>query len=225
MNYGKKKMMYGGKVKKKMAQGGTTRTQSKIKDLGPNKGTKRVTKDEKMSVGAIAAAIDSPKTFGKGVKYNTKSTIPTKQGTDMDKKSKRNLGMNARELLNKEKQREKKSGGSVKKMTMGGKMKPVDKAKNPGLAKLPTDVRNKMGFMKKGGGVKKSVPEGLKKAAMKAGELGAAIMKVKKKQGKKAGGMAKKKMMGGGMAMKYKKGGMTKKCPRDGIAMRGKTRA
>ena len=25
--------------------------------------------------------------------------------------------------------------------------------------------------------------------------------------------------------LKYKKGGMTKKCPRDGIAMKGKTRA
>ena len=35
-------------------------------------------------------------------------------------------------------------------------MKPVDKKKNPGLAKLPTAVRNKMGFMKKGGMVKKS---------------------------------------------------------------------
>tara|TARA_Y100001951_G_C11286645_1_gene269156 strand:- start:210 stop:614 length:405 start_codon:yes stop_codon:yes gene_type:complete len=30
-------------------------------------------------------------------------------------------------------------------------LKPVDKAKNPGLAKLPTEVRNKMGFMKEGG--------------------------------------------------------------------------
>ena len=32
--------------------------------------------------------------------------------------------------------------------------------------------------------------------------------------------------MGGGMAMKYKHGGKVgKKCPRDGIAMKGKTRA
>ena len=99
-------------------------------------------------------------------------------------------------------------------------MKPVDKKKNPGLAKLPTEVRNRMGFMKKGGDVKKAG-----KAAMKGGELGAAIAKVKKKQGKKAGGMAKKKMMGGGMTMKYKHGGKTGKCPRDGIAMRGKTKA
>ena len=36
----------------------------------------------------------------------------------------------------------------------GGMLKPVDKSKNPGLAKLPTKVRNKMGFMKKGGKVK-----------------------------------------------------------------------
>jgi len=34
-------------------------------------------------------------------------------------------------------------------------LKPVNKKKNPGLAKLPTGVRNKMGYMKKGGTVKK----------------------------------------------------------------------
>jgi hypothetical protein len=34
-------------------------------------------------------------------------------------------------------------------------LKPIDKSKNPGLAKLPTGVRNKMGYMKKGGAVKK----------------------------------------------------------------------
>ena len=33
-------------------------------------------------------------------------------------------------------------------------LKPVNKEKNPGLAKLPTPVRNKMGFLKKGGRVK-----------------------------------------------------------------------
>ena len=41
------------------------------------------------------------------------------------------------------------------KKAMGGSLKPVDKEKNPGLSKLPTKVRNKMGFMKKGGKVKK----------------------------------------------------------------------
>jgi len=33
-------------------------------------------------------------------------------------------------------------------------LKPVDKKSNPGLAKLPTDVRNKMGYAKKGGSTK-----------------------------------------------------------------------
>ena len=40
-------------------------------------------------------------------------------------------------------------------LAMGGKaLKAVDKKKNPGLAKLPTKVRNKMGYMKDGGKVK-----------------------------------------------------------------------
>ena len=33
----------------------------------------------------------------------------------------------------------------------GGSLKSVDKEQNPGLAKLPTEVRNKMGYMKNGG--------------------------------------------------------------------------
>ena len=37
-----------------------------------------------------------------------------------------------------------------KKFGSGG-MKSVDMKKNPGVAKLPTEVRNKMGYMKKGG--------------------------------------------------------------------------
>ena len=32
-------------------------------------------------------------------------------------------------------------------------LKPVNKEKNPGLSKLPTPVRNKMGFMRSGGAV------------------------------------------------------------------------
>lgn len=36
----------------------------------------------------------------------------------------------------------------------GGSLKPVPEG-NKGLSKLPTDVRNKMGYMKRGGSVKK----------------------------------------------------------------------
>jgi hypothetical protein len=41
------------------------------------------------------------------------------------------------------------------KMKSGGSLKPVDSSKNPGLAKLPTPVRNKMGYQKYGGKVNK----------------------------------------------------------------------
>ncbi len=48
-----------------------------------------------------------------------------------------------------------KKGGTVKpKMKMGGSLKPVP-ADKVGLSKLPKAVRNKMGFQKKGGSVKK----------------------------------------------------------------------
>jgi hypothetical protein len=38
----------------------------------------------------------------------------------------------------------------------GGALKETDAESNPGLAKLPTEVRNKMGYMKKGGIMKHS---------------------------------------------------------------------
>jgi len=45
---------------------------------------------------------------------------------------------------------------NVKKKAEGGSLKPVPEGnKGKGLSKLPTPVRNKMGFMKKGGKVMK----------------------------------------------------------------------
>jgi len=46
----------------------------------------------------------------------------------------------------------KEAGKKPKKMA-AGKLVEVDPKENPGLAKLPTEVRNKMGYMKDGGGV------------------------------------------------------------------------
>ena len=60
----------------------------------------------------------------------------------------------------------------------GGPMKSVDMKKNPGMAKLPTAVRNKMGFMKKGGEAHSDV-------------------KMDKKVIKKAVGMHEKQLVGG----------------------------
>ena len=84
-------------------------------------------------------------------------------------------------------------------MRMGGKLKPVNKQDNPGLAKLPTDVRNKMGFMAMGG-------------MMKADEdfmYGGKMMKKMMKGGKmKDSYMAGGKMKKAGHGMKMKKGSM-----------------
>jgi hypothetical protein len=46
-----------------------------------------------------------------------------------------------------------KKGGKIKNCAEGGSLKSVDTEENPGLAKLPTNVRNKMGYAKKGGKV------------------------------------------------------------------------
>jgi hypothetical protein len=232
MEHGKKKkMMYGGMAKKKMYGGGMTKKKkmavggiaAKVKTVGIKKeetpmGTfvkrekkvvpiSRIMKDEIKSLKyalnmegvtdaqkkKIQKLIDAKQAGVDATKKSYKSsTIPTMRGTEEDKEQAKKLKeyQYGKKLLKRADKREKKAGGSVKKkMAMGGKMKPVDKKKNPGLAKLPTEVRNKMGFMKKGG-------------------------------------MAKKKMMGGGMTIKkMKHGGKAGKCPRDGIAMKGKTRA
>ena len=54
-----------------------------------------------------------------------------------------------------------KKGGALKKCAEGGSLKSVDAEENPGLAKLPTNVRNKMGYAKKGGEVKKYADGGI----------------------------------------------------------------
>ena len=59
----------------------------------------------------------------------------------------------------------KMGGGMMMKRPMmkkGGPLKPVDPKTQKGLSKLPTEVRNKMGYMKDGGKVKKVKPLGKK---------------------------------------------------------------
>jgi len=52
-------------------------------------------------------------------------------------------------------------------------LKPVDEDSNPGLAKLPTEVRNKMGYMKKGGSTSKWIQSAIKKPGALRKALGA----------------------------------------------------
>ena len=90
-----------------------------------------------------------------------------------------------------------------RKFKQGGALKETDAETNPGLAKLPTEVRNKMGYMKKGGDVKHS------------------DVKMDKKVVKKAVGMHEKQMHSGKKSdlTALKKGGSI-----DGCAVRGKTK-
>ena len=112
----------------------------------------------------------------------------------------------------------------TKKFGSGGSLKATDASENPGLSKLPTEVRNKMGYMKKGGMAKKGMKEG-----------GMADMAQDKKMAKKAIGMHDKQMHAGKKTdlAKLKKGGMAKGCgyskggqlaKANGVAVRGKTR-
>ena len=98
-------------------------------------------------------------------------------------------------------------------------------AKNKGLKKLPKAVRNKMGFMKNGGSVKKKKGYKAGGKVKKGYKLGGAIKAIKakpkkmmgggamRKKGYKAGGkVTPKKMMGGGAMRKkmMRKGGAAK---------------
>jgi hypothetical protein len=95
-------------------------------------------------------------------------------------------------------------------------MKPVDMKKNPGVAKLPTAVRNKMGFMKKGG-----MAEG-GKSDMKQ-DKGMMQKAVNKHEGRLHKGSPMTKLAKGGMAAS--KMGSVKTSPsRDGVASKGKTK-
>ena len=126
-------------------------------------------------------------------------------------------------------------------------MKKVDASENPGLSKLPTEVRNKMGYMKKGGMAKKGMhkmPDGkmmkdsdMPKKKMNMGgmaykEGGKADMAQDKKTAKKAVGMHEKQLHGGKKSdlAALKKGGMTKMskggcyAKGGGIEKKGKTK-
>ena len=91
-----------------------------------------------------------------------------------------------------------------RKFSKGGDMKSVDMEKNPGLAKLPTDVRNKMGYMKKGGMAKADMKQD-KTMMQKA---------VNKHEGRLHKGSTMTKLAGGGTFRK----------DANGVAQRGLTK-
>ena len=102
-----------------------------------------------------------------------------------------------------------------RKFKEGGALKETNSSENPGLSKLPTEVRNKMGYMKKGGMAKKDMAQDKKTVKKAVG------MHEKQLHGGKKSDLAALKK--GGMA-KMAKGGMTKCAKGGGIEKKGKTK-
>jgi hypothetical protein len=129
-------------------------------------------------------------------------------------------------------------------------MKKVNASENPGLSKLPTEVRNKMGYMKKGGMAKKGMHKMADGKMMKDSDMpkkkmnmggmaykedGKLDMAQDKKMAKKAVGMHESQLHGGKKSdlAKLKTGGMAKcatggkvsqLAKANGVATKGKTK-
>ena len=121
------------------------------------------------------------------------------------------MGANAGRKASKDKDDESFDMSDVVGAKKGGFMKSANMKKNPGMAKLPAAVRNKMGYMKEGGAAHSDI-------------------KMDKKVVKKAVGMHDKQQHGGKKTnlSTLKKGGMAcapKKMARGGgIEIKGKTK-
>ena len=121
-----------------------------------------------------------------------------------------------------------------RKFKEGGALKETDSSENPGLSKLPTEVRNKMGYMKKGGMAKKDMMQD-KKTVKKAVGMHEKQLHGGKKSDlaalKKGGRIAakgehavQKHSKRGAEMVKMKSGGMAKCAKGGGIEVRGKTK-
>lgn len=129
----------------------------------------------------------------KGVKVDTSKVIKGMNKMMNPKKKDVDLSAPGKGMM---KELEKKGSMPASKKNVGRKgikvkakdgksLKPVDSSKNPGLAKLPTPVRNKMGYQKNGGKMKAKGGAALKKQAATA----IAMKKAGKSPKKAMGGM------------------------------------
>jgi len=135
---------FGGKAKKK-AEGGSVTSKKK--------------KEKLFSMKESRGQGQSVKPFGltrvRDKKNSTGSSLMVTPTDPIVKKSPDSLTNRKKKLMDKVKklESEAKKIKDVMKKADGGKLKTVPEGKK-GLSKLPTPVRNKMGFMKKGGIVK-----------------------------------------------------------------------
>ena len=121
----------------KKLKGNKSKVSPTIKSVKPSKNIKEFTKHKE-------DVAKSTEKYNKGLTEEGK--INVRKGTN------RVLSKISKIL-----KREKKMGGGMMGRRMGyseGTLKPVDPKKQKGLSKLPKQVRNKMGYMKKGGRAK-----------------------------------------------------------------------
>jgi len=107
-------------------------------------GGKETYKEELGEAKAVASKKISPKQFVKGEKSEGEKT--GEKNTSNIAKKIASGKMSPKQYATMETSEKMAKGGSS--------LKKVDSKKNPGLSKLPTSVRNKMGYMKKGGKAK-----------------------------------------------------------------------
>jgi len=105
-------------------------------------GGKETYGEELKEAKAVASKKISPKQFVKGEK-SEKHKGEELKSLAKEGKSIASGKMSPEQYAKMETSEPMKKGGSA--------LKKVDSKKNPGLSKLPTSVRNKMGYMKKGG--------------------------------------------------------------------------
>tara|TARA_R100000234_G_C4964491_1_gene163288 strand:+ start:64 stop:747 length:684 start_codon:yes stop_codon:yes gene_type:complete len=190
-------------AKKKVAGSGTSKKKEEKKEISRKRfqaifGPKKTTpKGPKMS-DIMGGAMGPMGPLG-GAIDSPKATVKRKKKIDLRKRNLAGQRMGQR-----------KAGGQIKKMRGGGMLGDLDK---DGTMSSYEKKRQS------------AIEASMAKQGKKGGGLMAAIKKVDA-QKMYGGGMTKKKMMGGGMTVKkMKHGGTAGKCPRDGIAMRGKTKA
>ena len=137
---------------------GSPKTDKDIKDIA---NTKRQ-KPKKMQMGGMTApAAAGPAAAAPSAAAGQMTELEKRRNLEKMARAKKYLGPSQQSELIKQDPRAAgltgnigyKKGGKIKNCAEGGSLKAVDAEENPGLAKLPTNVRNKMGYAKKGGKV------------------------------------------------------------------------
>ncbi len=113
-----------------------------------------------------------------------------------------------------------------------GGLKEVDSDSNPGLAKLPTEVRNKMGYMKKGGEAKAMVKKEVEFMKKKGAPKSMIKHEMAEAKGMKKGGMADCKTVAKKEVKSHEKrmhkmasgGKVAQLSKANGVATKGKTK-